>query len=604
MTAHRKHRNPRDLLPRAQDGVHLGPDLLPPQPGPLAPPATIVQPPPTPTPPASTQPTRWEYAVRLDDAGREFVGPVVLSPIPGLAPLGVFQKNDGSLWKIVTREQANTLRQTLGGEEDLTGDRTDAEIINAWLAAGGLGGGGGGGGLSFDQQVALEELRQSGALEQIRLGGELDQATQLLLENLRQTGAMDRLRIEVELQARQMAQEAQSQDLDRLQQSLTEIGFSVPGLFVGAQDPAQIRQTLLSAVESGSVVPTLARQELIAEAAQSPKDIIRLLFLSGGQRPPAQRGGEFSSEMLFQQGREALSGLAQQIRQAPEVTFEDLFQRFMVDVPQASPQAAAAGAIIEMRKNKDGLFRAEKGTVTHAKGFTLFSVGEDGEEFALLAPGSVIAPKRSKGEALTQENAARAVTEMLRFGRRLTGKEAAKQTKPKAAQTGSIVTEAELPEQTLESILETAQGVGAALSAPSRGLGARMRDLRLLLKPSQLGTPGERLSFFSRLHPNLQKILLPRGFQQQQGAGKFQQALDLQRAGILESGIFDEGGGVPGTRLPVADILALNPAAQEAAISSLGSLFGSDIVADIFALFSEQRRRAFESSAAILPITR
>ena len=135
MTAHRKHRNPRDLLPKAIHGT-----VTLPEPGPINPPATIVRPPPT--PPAPEEPTRWEYAVRLDDAGREFVGPVVLSPIPGLAPLGVFQKNDGSLWKIVTREQANTLRPTLGGADDLTGDPTAAEIINAWLAAGGLGGGG------------------------------------------------------------------------------------------------------------------------------------------------------------------------------------------------------------------------------------------------------------------------------------------------------------------------------------------------------------------------------------------------------------------------------------------------------------------------------
>lgn len=457
--------------------------------------------------------------------------------------------------------------------------------------------------------------------------------------------------------ARGAAQSATESITSGLSAALQAIGMAAPGLFLAnAQDPAAIRDALLASLASGQgVYPTLERQDLIATAAQNPTDIIRLLFLAGGQAPPERRTGAFNIRSVLEQGTQAREGLARQIAATPRVTFEDLVARFMPPMP-----GAAKGAIVEMRRDSDGVYRAAGGAHV-VKGPTIFTVGEKGTEYALLAPGSVIAPKTHKGEADTMSQAMKAIAEMVLFGGRLSksGKVAnakARATSMPRADLGAV-SEAELPLVTLESILTGAKAAGAALSDPGRSSSERIRDMKLQLFPfpgvsqeerqkilenSATWSPAERQALLIGMSDQarnptpyaLEKIAERRrrlegmyNYGKQQGWSQplldnIQRQLDELNTtdpnaalrligtesdaqalqGIQES--FREGGGVPGNALPFADIEKLPEGARAAEITALGSLYGSDVVTNLLSSIRESRRQAFAGSESRLFVGR
>lgn len=77
---------------------------------------------------------------------------------------------------------------------------------------------------------------------------------------------------------------------------------------------------------------------------------------------------------------------------------------------EAMKQAYQAQDDTARKKQKPMPVAAKVGALVKAPG--LFTVGEEGEEYALLAPGSVVAPK-PKGEPATADNAVRALKKML-----------------------------------------------------------------------------------------------------------------------------------------------------------------------------------------------
>lgn len=500
-------------------------------------------------------------------------------------------------------------------------------------------GGLGGAGLSFEDEIALQRLRGQQALEQIR---------QQLFPSLEQIG-------------RQEAQDVTEGITTGLASSLAAIGLAAPQIFLSnAQDPVGLQRALASALGSGNAVfPTIERQQLIAEAAQSPTDIIRLLFLSGGQTPPTRRPGAFNVVGVLEEGRRAREGLAQEIAGLPLPTFEELVDRFTPPLP---PIGAAKGAVITMKKQKNGSYRAAEGA-TIVEGPELFTVGEGGKtEFALLAPGSVIAPKLSDDEPETVDSARRAIMEMLIFGRR----------RPKAAVHGAVVPFDEpliptiggpTPEsgqglQTLLNLIEGVRGAGAALADPGRSTSERARDLRLLAFPFEGVDLEDRLSVLEQFQddPNIarffdigltprardplpfageefarqERILLGQAEQQlrdegvnldameeqqrnmairQRAAqnnpeifgsaeGALQTIEEQQRLGLEAS--LGEGGGAPGTQLPFAEILAMPAGARSAFITVLGSIFGSDVIADLLDLRSQTRSQGFRAAESRL----
>jgi len=320
----------------------------------------------------------------------------------------------------------------------------------------------GAGGLTFEEQRQLDQLSEQAATDRQRL------ADEAALERL-----MTELNLTLGAGARERAQGVTESISSGFSEALSALGMAAPQIFLAnAGDPAGLRDAILEALGSGEgVFPTLERQELIAEAAQSPRDVIRLLFLAGGQTPPARRTGAFNVESVLEGGQRAREDLARQISNIPRVTFEELVQRFTPPVP---PIGAARGAVVEMRRRKDGVYEAAGGA-TVVEGPELFTVGEAGTEFALLAPGSIIAPKASKDEPETRENASRAVMEVLMHGRRTNG------DSPRRAQDGAIMpaSEADLPGDLWSSFLEGLGGAAAALQKPQRGFADRIRDFRL-----------------------------------------------------------------------------------------------------------------------------
>ena len=239
-----------------------------------------------------------------------------------------------------------------------------------------------------------------------------------------------------------------------------------PGIF-GLEDPADFRQAVLDALEGGTLIPTTERMNLISEAAARPSDIIRLLFLSGGQKPPARRLGQFNFASVLEQGSQARDDLASQIAATPSTTLQQLIDQFMnTPAPDAVPQAYR-GAVIPMRQ-VNGVYQAASGAQV-VEGPTLFTVGEKGTEFALLAPGSIIAPKLSKSEPETQDQAAKAVMEMLVFGER---------QKPQAARKGVYVK----PKKAAHGVKVGDDKRGEVAAVLGTGREALLPFLRLIMK--------------------------------------------------------------------------------------------------------------------------
>lgn len=485
----------------------------------------------------------------------------------------------------------------------------------------------GGGGLSFDQQAALARIQNEPSIANIRQ------------------------------QAQTTAESAAERINTGLASALQAIGMSAPETFLAQTDPQALRDALVQVLGSGrGVYPTIERQNLVAQAAQSPTDVVRLLFLSGGQTPPAQRTGAFNMSSVLEEGTRAREDLARQIAAIPVPSLQELVARFTPPLP-----GAAKGAIIEMRRGKDGAYTASGGA-TIAHGPELFTVGEKGMEFALLAPGSVVAPM-IKGEAPTKENARKAVVDMLVHGKRQLPKARAGKAQ------GGLISEGDLGLQSLYSVLTGAEATGAALQDTGRGTTGRIRDLRLQLFPFPDVTPEARATILaqSAQNPNLRDILnigltdrarnpLPYAEQditqarmdarsqviaamQKFFAGlgvKFEDLPPAQQENLINKqlGVYApelsasdkgsalslldkygtgetlrgieeslrEGGGAPGTQFPFAKLASLPAGARAAAMTVLGSLFGSDIVSNLQDLFNQGRANAFAASDSRLLI--
>ena len=327
--------------------------------------------------------------------------------------------------------------------------------------------------------AAAEQERIAVAREQIALDREQGEANLAFQQE------------QLDSQAHEFATESAQGAFDRQQANLVEalraVGFVAPDLFgLGAgADPSEMQDIIRKALESGRLLPTTERLELIAEAAARPTDIVKLLFLSGGNRAPARRLGAFNMFSVFEEGKRAREDLAEQIAAAPRQSFDDLVQGFLSDgLPEAKK-----GAVISMKKGADGHYKAQGGA-TIVDGPAIFTVGEDGTEFALLAPGSVIAPKLNKDEPETMENARLAIAQMLKHGKRVPAESV------KAAADGATVHnpffqpapgfggpvfESELPLVGLERVLLAGQAAGMSSMFSNTGPSpsSTLQNLRL-----------------------------------------------------------------------------------------------------------------------------
>ncbi len=284
----------------------------------------------------------------------------------------------------------------------------------------------GGGALTFDEQRQLQELQNKGNMDSV----------------------LAQLRASMESGARSTAESTRSNIVTGLQGSLESAGYSDPSLFLSGLDLPQLQATLAQNLREGNVLPTEARTEAIASAANDPHDILRLLYLAGGQDVPAHRTGEVSAPAMIHQGEVGRDRLARIISSLPLFSFDDLVKRFSYDIPGgergalvkaqtgALPWGGGGGdrlgelmanmpAMVPSRARTMGMGSLAAGGAHVVEGPSLFVVGDrpkgkggfDSQEFVLAAPGSVIAPKWLD-EPLTEEAAVQAVHEMLQHGKR------------------------------------------------------------------------------------------------------------------------------------------------------------------------------------------
>lgn len=206
-------------------------------------------------------------------------------------------------------------------------------------------GGGGSGGLSFDETIQLEQLRNQGDLAVTGLSGSIQQAIARLQEDA-ETG---RFLFGTKAEARQAAQDTSQTIISALSNLLGQQGFVAPVL-AGAIDPAAASAALVEALREGTVFPTLAREQLIAQAASNPADIIGLLAMTAGRDVLAgdeaslQERLAFNAPKLVEEGTSARGRLASQLEGADFPSFQDLLDQLLPLVePPALPAAINVG---------------------------------------------------------------------------------------------------------------------------------------------------------------------------------------------------------------------------------------------------------------------
>lgn len=165
-----------------------------------------------------------------------------------------------------------------------------------------------GGGLTFDQQVALQQLQN--------VPGLASASASLKSQAMQSEG-----------EARGSALQVMLNRATQIGQALQSAGFAAPGLG-GQFDPAA-REALIHALTTGEgLMPTMERENLRATAAQNPQDVIRLLFLTGAGREPSsefaemRRRTQFNLPAIMERERVAREGLAKSIPEA--FTFDQL----------------------------------------------------------------------------------------------------------------------------------------------------------------------------------------------------------------------------------------------------------------------------------------
>ncbi|MEM3169961.1 MAG: hypothetical protein QW838_04235 [Candidatus Nitrosotenuis sp.] len=515
-------------------------------------------------------------------------------------------------------------------------------------------------GFTFEEQKELDRMNYQASMQ--RLQAQL--RNDLAIAQLDRQTTLDELRANISSAAREVALSTITGSITAIFDSLREAGFTAPGILgrmlsMAASPRGVGMEELISALRRGEVIPTQERLELFAQAAQRPSDIIRLLFLAGGQTPPAGPNlSAFNVGAVFAQGRRARQQIARQLANAPRLSLNELAQQLTPPIPQAR-----AGAQI-------------------VQGPALFTVGDrtsrrgpfDRTEFAWLAPGSVIAPK-FKREPSDRATALRALTELVLFGRRVPPAErrALQGSAPlPGAQLGGLVQERDLPMRALLSTIAGARAAGMALRRPERGVMERMADLRMLVAGSLGGrdAPAARMRILRQLPPELRNIFLTARAEDPTSAALdqirrlqhlfTQQALGNLRRWFSASGMtFEEAvpdlnerlrllnearmalareagrphlfprgqaealgliarertaqrqaglreslrRGAPGTDIPFAEIEALPAPAQEAIFSTLAALTGDvNLIESLRELAERSRSQAFSAlSSRLVP---
>lgn len=289
------------------------------------------------------------YRLRKAQGGAAVVTPFLGGDVQTLVPSGTVVPGAPSLaGGLSSQEQAAT---------------------DAILAA--LGGGGGGGALPFGQQFQLEELRNRGALGVANISAQV-QAAVARLQEAAETG---RFLFETETEARQSVQGLGAQLSAAINQILQQQGFSLPQL-AGILDPRAARLAAAEALREGLVFPTQARQELLAQAAQSPSDIVRLLALSAGREPAAGSEEALRQELAFnlpktvREGRTSQQRLGEAFAAQPGPSLAELLEFALGAVrPEPEPvdiEAVVADAIEQALASIGGGFAGGGGAPTAA----------------------------------------------------------------------------------------------------------------------------------------------------------------------------------------------------------------------------------------------
>jgi len=204
-----------------------------------------------------------------------------------------------------------------------------------------------GGGLSFADQLSLElqvqGLRNQGQLAVTGLSGQI----QRMIAELQEAGETGRTRFTTEAQARTAAQQFANLITTGLGETLEAQGFVSPALAALGGRPSLARAALIEALREGTIFPTLGRQQLLAQAAAEPSDIVRLLALSAGREPLAGAEQElqetlaFNQPKLVEEGRSAQLRLAEQLEGLPDITFQEILDRLLPLVEEPEPTLSA-----------------------------------------------------------------------------------------------------------------------------------------------------------------------------------------------------------------------------------------------------------------------
>jgi hypothetical protein len=204
----------------------------------------------------------------------------------------------------------------------------------------------GAGGLSFEQEMELQALRNAGSASVASISSGISQA----IANMQEAAETGRFVYGTEAEARTAAQTFSENIKAALANMLSEQGYSTPALAL-AKGPESARLALIEALRSGSLMPTMARQQMLAQAAAHPTDVMGLLALTAGQDIGAFSPEEkelrerlsFNLPKVIGEGREARADLLGSLEGMESMTFQDLLDRLLPLVEPAVAPAMGGG---------------------------------------------------------------------------------------------------------------------------------------------------------------------------------------------------------------------------------------------------------------------
>lgn len=270
---------------------------------------------------------------------------------------------------------------------------------------------------SYEEQVRAQKESERFSIEQQRLDEEFrrfqsaeNSRNAALDRELTRQVEMGRISVqekEIQLGYARMASEeriAQARlklDEDRNKIELQRVGIEKYGVDV-------TRELGLRREGREDFLANLQKAGMEAELAARPRDYIKLAFLRAGQSMPQSLSGLSGPPPIPSYTPSTYTAPQPPLPQAPQAP------------PQAPPQGAPTGAPRDTDELPYGAYRATD--VLHrlrrqasggvSEGPHLSTVGEEGEEYSLLAPGSVVAPK-DPNEPATPANAIKAIMRQL-----------------------------------------------------------------------------------------------------------------------------------------------------------------------------------------------